>query len=346
MAVQFRDYYEVLGLNKNATESEIKAAYRKLARKYHPDVNPKDKTAEEKFKEVNEAYEVLSDADKRKRYDQLGQNWKAGEEFRPPPGWQEANVEFGDIGDMFGAGAGTSGFSDFFEALFGGRRGAGPRSARGGPGFAMRGRDIEAEIELILEEAHRGSTRSITLQTTEVCPECRGTGSKDNKTTCPTCRGAGATRRPKTLEVTIPPGVRDGSVIRLGGQGEPGANGAQSGDLFLRVRIRPHRLFDVTGDNDVQIELPVAPWEAALGAKVTVPTLEGPVEMTIPAGTQAGQRLRLRGQGLNRRGGGRGDQYAKLKIVNPPTLTPAEREQFEKLRSASQFNARELMPNR
>jgi DnaJ-class molecular chaperone len=140
--------------------------------------------------------------------------------------------------------------------------------------------------------------------------------------------------------------VRDGSVIRLGGQGEPGANGAQSGDLFLRVRIRPHRLFDVTGDNDVQIELPVAPWEAALGAKVTVPTLEGPVEMTIPAGTQAGQRLRLRGQGLNRRGGGRGDQYAKLKIVNPPTLTPAEREQFEKLRSASQFNARELMPNR
>jgi DnaJ-class molecular chaperone len=210
----------------------------------------------------------------------------------------------------------------------------------------MRGRDIEAEIELILEEAHRGSTRSITLQAAEVCPECRGTGSKDNKTTCPTCRGAGAIRRPKTLEVTIPPGVRDGSVIRLGGQGEPGANGAQSGDLFLRVRIRPHRLFDVTGDNDVQIELPVAPWEAALGAKVTVPTLEGPVEMTIPAGTQAGQRLRLRGQGLNRRGGGRGDQYAKLKIVNPPTLTPAEREQFEKLRSASQFNARELMPNR
>jgi DnaJ-class molecular chaperone len=148
------------------------------------------------------------------------------------------------------------------------------------------------------------------------------------------------------LEVTIPSGVRDGSVIRLAGQGEAGINSPQRGDLFLRVRLKPHRLFDVTGENDVQVELPVAPWEAALGAKVMVPTLEGPVEMTIPPGTQAGQRLRLRGQGLNRRGGGRGDQYAKLKIVNPPTLTRAEREYFEKLRSESRFNARELMPNR
>ena len=349
MAVQFRDYYEVLGLNRNATENEIRSAYRKLARKYHPDVNPKDKSAEEKFKEVNEAYEVLSDSEKRKRYDQLGQNWKAGQDFRPPPGWREANVEFGDMGDIFGGfggmgGGGAGGFSDFFETLFGGRRGG--RGARGGAGFAMRGRDIEAEIELSLEEAHRGGTRSITLQSTETCPECRGTGSKDGKTLCPTCRGAGAIRRPKTLEVTIPPGVRDGSVIRLAGQGEPGANGGPPGDLFLRVRIRPHRMFDVTGDDDVQVELPVAPWEAALGARVSVPTIEGPVEMTIPGGTQAGQRLRLRGQGLNRRGGGRGDQYAKLKIVNPPKLTPSERELFEKLRAESRFNARELMPNR
>jgi DnaJ-class molecular chaperone len=343
MAVQFRDYYEVLGLNKNATESEIKSAYRKLARKYHPDVNPKDKSAEEKFKEVNEAYEVLSDAEKRKRYDELGQNWKAGQDFRPPPGWQDANVEFGDVGDIFGGG-GASGFSDFFEALFGGRRGG--RRARGGAGFAMRGRDIEAEIELTLEEAHRGGTRSISLETAETCPQCRGTGSVDGKTVCPTCRGAGRVRRPKTLEVTIPPGVRDGSVIRLAGQGEPGASGGPPGDLFLRVRIRPHRLFDVTGENDVQVELPVAPWEAALGAKVSVPTLEGPVEMTIPAGTQAGQRLRLRGQGLSRRGGGRGDQYARLKIVNPTRLTSGERELFEKLRAESRFDARELMPNR
>lgn len=345
MAVKFRDYYDVLGVAKNASESEIKSAYRKLARKYHPDVNPGDKTAEEKFKEANEAYEVLSDPEKRKRYDALGPNWKAGEDFRPPPGWEGASFDFGGAADMFGGAqaGGAGGFSDFFEALFGGRAG---RRARGGPGFAMRGGDIEAELELSLEEAHRGGSRGISVQNSEICPECRGAGTKDNARPCPLCRGAGTIRRPKTLEVSIPAGVRDNSVIRLAGQGEPGMSGAPAGDLFLRVRLRPHRLFDVTGENDVQVELPVAPWEAALGGKVMVPTLEGPVEMTIPPGTQAGQRLRLRGQGLNRRGGGRGDQYAKLKIVNPPTLTPAERELFDKLKNASQFNARKLMPNR
>ena len=342
MAVQFRDYYEVLGLNKNASASDIKSAFRKQARKYHPDVNPGDKSAEEKFKELNEAYEVLSDPEKRKRYDTLGPNWKAGEEFRPPPNWRQESPDFGDMGDAFGAGA--SGFSDFFESLFGGGRGA--RAGRSGAGFAMRGRDIEADIELGLEEAHRGGTRSLSLQTSQICPECRGTGSKDNKAPCPTCRGAGTIQLPKTLEVTIPAGVREGSVIRLAGQGEPGVNNASPGDLFLRARIRAHQLFTITGDSDVQLELPVAPWEAALGAKVLVPTLEGPIEMTIPSETQAGQRLRLRGQGLNRRGGGRGDQYAKLKIVNPPALTDAERELFEKLRTQSRFNARELMPNR
>jgi curved DNA-binding protein len=337
MAVKFRDYYEVLGVAKTATEDEIKQAYRKLARKYHPDVNPADKSAEEKFKEINEAYEVLSDADKRKRYDQLGQNWKAGQDFRPPPEWEGAHVEYGDLGDLFGGGRGQSGFSDFFESLFGGRRGA-----RGGAGFAMRGQDIEAEMALTLEEAHRGVKRSITLQTIETCPDCKGSGVKAGKT-CPTCRGAGVIPRPKSLEVTIPAGVRDGSVIRLAGQGEPGTNGASTGDLLLHVRIRPHRLFAIAGEDDVQIELPVAPWEAALGAKVMAPTLDGPVEMKIPAGTQGGQRLRLRGQGLNRRGGGRGDEYVKIKIVIPPTLTPQEKEFFEKLATESRFNARDLM---
>ena len=337
MAVQFRDYYEVLGVPKTATEDEIKTAYRKLARKYHPDVNPADKSAEEKFKEINEAYEVLSDADKRKRYDQLGQNWKAGQDFRPPPEWEGAHVEYGDLGDLFGGGRGQSGFSDFFESLFGGRR-----SARGGAGFAMRGQDIEAEIPLTLEEAHRGVKRSITLQSVETCPDCKGSGVKNGKT-CPTCRGAGVIPRPKSLEVTIPAGVRDGSVIRLAGQGEPGTNGASTGDLLLHVRIRPHRLFAIAGDDDVQIELPVAPWEAALGAKVMAPTLDGPVEMKIPAGAQGGQRLRLRGQGLNRRGGGRGDEYVKIKIVIPPTLAPQEKELFEKLAAESRFNARDLM---
>jgi len=336
MAVKFRDYYEVLGVAKTATPDEIKSAYRKLARKYHADVNPEDKSAEDKFKEINEAYEVLSDADKRKRYDQLGQNWKSGEEFRPPPGWEGVQGGVGDFGDLFGGGGGQSGFSDFFESLFGGRR-----AGRGGAGFVMRGRDVEAEIALTLEEAHRGVKRSITFQTVETCADCRGTGSKDKKI-CPTCGGAGEIRRPKSLEVTIPAGVRDGSVIRLAGQGEPGSNGAPAGDLFLRVRIQPHRLFTISGEDDVQIELPVAPWEAALGANIPVPTIDGPVEMKIPAGAQGGQRLRLRGQGLNKRGGGRGDEYVKIKIVIPPKLAPKEKELFEKLAAESRFNAREL----
>ena len=278
MAVKFKDYYEVLGVPRTATENDIRKEYRKLARKHHPDVNPGDKSAEERFKEINEAYEVLSDAEKRKRYDQLGANWKAGADFTPPPGGGNGRVDFsGGFGDIFGGNGGASGFSDFFESMFG--RG---RSARGGAGFRTSGQDIEAEIPLTLEEAHRGGTRNISLEVTEPCPECKGTGRKDGKV-CPTCHGAGIISRPKSFEVTIPPGVREGSVIRLAGQGEPGANGASPGDLYLRVRIKPHRLFEVAGEDDVQIELPVAPWEAALGAKVSVPTLDGAVEMTIPS---------------------------------------------------------------
>jgi curved DNA-binding protein len=341
MAVKFKDYYDVLGTSKTATEDDIRKAYRTLARKYHPDVNPGDKSAEEKFKEINEAYEVLSDADKRKRYDQLGPNWKAGSDFTPPPGWQNANqnanVDFGGFGDGFGAGRGSGGFSDFFESLFGGRRGA-----RAGAGFRMRGDDIDAEITLSLEEAHRGGTRSISLQVNEPCPECGGSGSKDGKS-CPNCRGSGVIRRQRSFDVTIPPGVRDGSVIRLAGQGEPGANGASSGDLFLHVRIEPHRLFDIVGEDDIQVEVPISPWEAALGATITVPTLDGQVEMKIPAGTQAGKTLRLRGQGLNKREGRRGDEYVRLKIVIPPKLTAKERQLFQKLAEESHFDPRDLM---
>ena len=337
MAVKFRDYYEVLGVARTASADEIKKAYRKLARKYHPDVNPGDKTAEEKFKELNEAYEVLSDPEKRQRYDQLGANWKAGADFTPPPGWEGARGGGFDFGEVFGGGRGPSGFSDFFESFFSGGRGP-----RAGARATMRGSDVEAEIALTLEEAHRGGTRTITFEAAERCPDCGGTGVKDDRT-CPTCRGAGLVRRPKSLEVNIPAGVRDGSVIRLAGQGEPGTGNAPAGDLFLRARIRPHHIFRLVGEDDVEVELPVAPWEAALGAKVSVPTLDGPVEMTIPAGTQGGQRLRLRGQGLNRRPGGRGDEYVRLKIVIPPKLTPRERELFEKLAAESRFNARELM---
>jgi curved DNA-binding protein len=337
MPVKFKDYYDVLGTSKTATEDEIRTAYRKLARTYHPDVNPGDKSAEEKFKEINEAYEVLSDPDKRKRYDELGPNWKSGSDFTPPPGSQGPYADFGGFGNGFGAGQGSSGFSDFFEGLFGSRRGA-----RAGTGFRMRGRDIDAEITLTLEEAHHGVTRSITLQSDERCPTCGGSGSKDGKT-CPTCHGSGVVRRPKSFEVTIPAGVRDGSVIRLAGQGEAGANGSPAGDLFLHVQIEPHRLFDIVGEDDIEVEVPVAPWEAALGARIKVPTLDGKVEMKLPAGAQGGRRLRLRGQGLNRRDGGRGDEYVKLKIVIPPKLTAKEKELFEKLAAESHFNPRELM---
>jgi DnaJ-class molecular chaperone len=340
MAVKFRDYYEVLGVPRTGAEADIRKAYRRLARKLHPDVNPGDKSAEEKFKELNEAYEVLSDTEKRWRYDALGANWKDGAEFTPPPRWQSSSgVNFRDFGDVFGGSADQNGFSDFFESLFG-RRGAG----RAGATLRTRGEDIEAEIALTLEDAHRGATRGLTIYATETCSTCGGFGTKDDKT-CPTCGGSGVIRRPKSLDVTIPVGVRNGSVIRLAGQGEPGTRGGSPGDLLLRVRLEPHPRFRIVGEDDLELDLPVAPWEAALGASVPVPTLEGIVELTIRPSTQAGQRLRLRGQGVNRRSGGRSDLYAKLRIVIPPKLTPNEKGLFEKLAAESHFDARQLLPS-
>src|SRR3984893_16538113 len=205
MAGKFKDYYEVPGVPRTATEDQIRKEYRRLARKYHPDVNPGDKSAEEKFKEINEAYEVLSDADKRRRYDQLGANWKAGADFTPP-GSSGTHDESGGFGDIFGHGS-ANGFSDFFESLFGGRRGG-----RAGEGFGMRGRDIEAELPVTLEEAHRGAKREISLQVEEKCPECNGSGVRDGKP-CPKCRGSGTVRRTKTFEVTIPAGGCDGGAL-------------------------------------------------------------------------------------------------------------------------------------
>lgn len=339
MAVEFKDYYEVLGTSKTATEDEIRKAYRKLARKHHPDVNPGDKSAEDKFKEVSEAYEVLSDPEKRKRYDQFGSDWKAGSDFTPPPRSGNGNTGFDPGMDYdFGAAQGsTSGFSDFFENLFGRSRGA-----RAGAGFRMRGNDVEAEITITLEEAHRGIKRSIGFEATEICPTCGGSGTKDEKT-CPTCHGNGVVLRHKNLEVTIPAGVRHGSVIRLAGQGEAGLGGAPAGDLFLHVRIRPHQRFEISGDDDIEIEIPLAPWEAALGAKISVPTLDGTVEMKIPAGTQGGKRLRLRGRGLSKRGGGKGDEYVRVNIVIPPELSEAQKQLFERLAADSHFDPRKSM---
>jgi curved DNA-binding protein len=337
MAVKFKDYYQILGVPRTATEVEIKRAYRQLARKHHPDLNPEDKSAEEKFKEINEAYTVLSDPEKRQHYDELGPSWQAGADFTPPPGWENVRVQFDDLGDVFGMGRGRGGFSDFFETLFGGVRGT-----RAGPGFAMRGLDVEADISIRLEDILHGATRPLTLQAAELCSSCGGAGSRDGRL-CSSCAGAGVVRRPKSLTVHIPVGMREGSVIRLAGQGEPGSGNAPAGDLYLRVHLEPHPLFTLVGENDLQLELPVAPWEAALGTKATVPTLDGPVEMTIPPDTQGGQRLRLRGKGLQRRDGGSGDLYVKLKIVVPQKLTASERELFEKLAATSSFRAREAM---
>jgi DnaJ-class molecular chaperone len=333
MAVKFKDYYEILGVPRTAPADEIKRAYRKLARTYHPDINPEDPTAEDKFKELNEAYEVLSDPETRKRYDELGPSWQAGADFTPPPGWEQVRTEFGD---RFGRGR-ASNFSDFFETLFGGMHGP-----RAGPEFAMRGMDVEAALSLTLEDIQRGATRTLTLQAAERCASCGGSGIRENRL-CPTCHGAGVVRQPKSLSVHIPVGVREGSVIRLAGQGEPGTGNAPAGVLYLRVHVVPHPLFTAAGEDDLQLELPVAPWEVALGGKVTVPTLNGSVEMTIPAGSQGGQRLRLRGKGLLRQGGSGGDLYVKLKIVVPSKLTADERELFEKLAATSGFRPRDFL---
>jgi len=348
--VKFKDYYEILGVKRDASEGQIRQAYRKLARKHHPDLNPGDKAAEERFKEINEANEVLSDAEKRKRYDQLGANWRDGAEFTPPPGWGRVNVDFGDLRDIFGSGgpgaasgatagaAGGSAFSDFFEMLFGGSRAdaAEPRRARSRT--RAKGQDAEAEMEIALEDAHRGGRHRITLQAVRACPTCNGTGMS-NGVVCTTCRGTGQVISPKTIEVNIPPGARAGSVIKIPKQGQPGAGGAEAGDLFVKLQLKPHPNFTVAGD-DLTADVPVTPSEAVLGATIEVPTIDGKAEMKVPAGSQGGQRLRLRGQGLNKRGSGRGDLYLRLKIVVPTQPTEREKQLYEELASASQFKPR------
>lgn len=302
---EYKDYYKIMGVARDVGQDELKRVYRRLARKYHPDVS-KEKDAEARFKEVQEAYEVLKDPQKRAAYDQLGSNWRQGQEFRPPPDWGQ-NFEFsGAFGDQEG------GFSDFFSSLFGGAaRGARGRGA-GGRGFAMAGDDQVAAIEIDLEDSFRGGTQTIELKS-----------------------GQGAAR---TLKITIPQGIVEGQRIRLAGQGSPGHGGGPSGDLYLEVRFRKHKLFQVEG-RDVTLTLPVAPWEAALGATVPTPTLAGPVDLRIPANAKAGQRMRLKGRGLP--GATTGDQYVVLKIVLPPADTPQARELYERMQRELPFDPRE-----
>jgi len=308
MAVKFQDYYEILGVPRNASETDIKKAYRKLARKYHPDFNPNNKQAEEKFKQTQEAYEVLSDADKRKKYDELGANWKSGAEFTPPPNWEgfDLNEIFRGAGARTGTGGRTrggagpgagGGFSDFFETLFGGM---------GGSGGFNRAAEAEAELSLPLEDMHRGTTRrlNIRIENTQ-----------------------------RSIEVRIPPGARDDSRIRVPG------GGLHGGDLFVRLKMEPNPRFTVKGD-DTETEVAISPWEAALGTTIEVPTLDGTAEIRVPPGVGSGQKLRLKGQGLNVRGGGRGDHFVKLKVVLPKKLTEEEKKLFQELARASRFNPR------
>ncbi len=314
MAVAYHDYYETLGVPRDASAQDIRRAYRTLARRYHPDVN-KDPEAEDRFKEISEAYEVLRDEEKRSRYDRFGADWRAGEDVSQAGGFDGASRNgngFGDVRvDFGGADFGGGDFSDFFEGLFGGRgrRGATGAGRAAGQGFSMRGGDHEAVLELTLQEAARGGKRRISLA-----------DGPD-------------------FEVEIPRGVRDGQRIRLAGQGETGFGGGPAGDLFLRVRVKPDSRFRVKG-RDLYVELPVAPWEAALGADVPVETLDGMARVKVPSGSSSGRRLRLRGQGLPATDGKGGDLYATVAIQVPKKLTKAEREAFEQLAEVSRFDPR------
>ena len=294
MAVKFRDYYEVLGVPRTASTDEIKRAYRQLARKHHPDLQPASERtrAAERFKEINEAYEVLNDPDKRAKYDALGPDWKGGMDFTPPPGARRdpsrRTGDWNDVGDI-------GDFSDFFSSIFGRPAGGTRRGVR----VPIPGNDIEGELPLTLDDVLHGGQRRITLDG-------------------------------KTLDVTIPRGIRDGATLRLVGQGGPGVNGGPPGDVYLHVRLLPHPRYRVVGD-DLEIDLPLWPWQAVLGTNVRVMTPDGPVTLTVPPGTQNGARLRLRGRGLPR-GDGRGDLYAVVRVVVPKRPSAEEREAYEALK--------------
>lgn len=325
-----KDYYQVLGISKSATEKEIKSAYRKLARKYHPDVNPGDHAAEERFKEVAEAYEVLSDPDKRKKYDQyghLGDAWKhAGEGGGYDFGqggasgqWQRTQVNPEDL---------NFDFSDILGGLFGGRGGGGNRRRQ----QQTRGEDAQYEMEITLGEAYFGAERDVMLRVHEACPSCGGSGMVNNGA-CPTCGGSGVVERPKTLTVKIPKGVQDGAKIRLAGQGGPGLHGGPAGDLYLIPRILPNPHFERKSD-DLYTEAVVPFTDAALGGEAEVRTLSGnSVHVTIPPGTSSGQSLRLRGKGMPKlHSDAYGDLYARVKVTVPKQLSEEQRSLLEALR--------------
>jgi curved DNA-binding protein len=306
--MEYKDYYKIMGLSRNATQDEVKRAYRKLARKYHPDVS-KEKDAEAKFKELGEAYEVLQDPEKRAAYDRLGANWKAGEDFRPPPNWDE--------GFEFKGGGDTGVFSDFFEQLFG-RAGFRP-SEHGARGFQARGQDAHAKIYIDLEDSIRGTTRNITLS----APEMDARGHVQVKQ--------------RSLNIKIPKGIKPGQHIRLSGQGDPGSGGGKAGDLLLEIAFNPHRLYRIS-DADIYLDVPVTPWEAALGAKIKVPTPDGNVDLKIPPNSRQGGKLRLKGRGLPAKTPG--DFLVVLQIALPPANTDRAKAVYQKMQQELDFNPR------
>lgn len=307
-----KDYYTTLGVKRDATEKEIKQAYRKLARKLHPDVNPGDKTAEAKFKEINEAYEVISDPEKRKKYDQFGANWQHADQFTSQ-GYRGAPGDFGGFRGETGAygteaGGGFGGLGDIFEEILRGRGGRAGRQP-----FPRRGEDIEYPIEISLEEAYNGGTRLIDVSAPQ----------------------PGGQVRQRRLEVKIPPGVTTGSRVRIAGEGQPGIAGGPKGDLYLLVSVRPHPQFERKGD-DLHVEVPVNYLDAILGGEVEVPTLKGKLALKIPTGTQNGKVFRLAGQGMPKLGSQlKGDLYVKVRAILPTSLSPEERQLFERLRDTS-----------
>ena len=321
-----KDYYQTLGVGRNASEKEMKQAYRRLARKYHPDLNPGDKSAEAKFKEITATYEVLSDPEKRKKYDQFGDQWEYAEQFAKSGGQERVRWDFNRGGTTFEYGD-LSGFGDIFSSLFG-DSGVGSRMRRG----SQRGQDVESTIEVSLEEAYHGSMRVIQLQIEEPCTACGGTGRVGNRV-CTICNGAGGKVIPKRLEVKIPAGVRDGSRIRIAREGGPGRAGGNKGDLYLVAKVLPHKLFERKGD-DLYTEVSVPLATAILGGEVGLPTLNGNLSLKIPPETQNGRVFRMAGKGMPQLGNNKyGNMFAKVKVVLPTNLTEEEKKLFERLRS-------------
>jgi curved DNA-binding protein len=309
--LEFKDYYQTLGVARDASADDVKKAFRRLARKYHPDVS-KEPDAEARMKELNEAFAVLSDPEKRAAYDQLGSRYHAGQDFRPPPDW-DAGFEFSGGGF---SGADAAGFSDFFSELFGTHMG---RHAGRGAHFHARGEDHHAKVMLDLEDAYHGAVRTLTLRVPRTDAHGR-VGLAEH-----------------TLDVRIPKGVREGQLIRLSGQGSPGIGSGQPGDLYLEVHFKPHPRYSVDG-RDVYATLPLAPWEAALGASVQARVPDGTVEVRIPEGSQSGRKLRLKGRGIP--GATPGDLYLVMEVVLPPANTPTARQLYEAMARDLAFDPR------